>query len=789
MRRRFRTWLAWLLPAVFLLAAAPATAAPHLALVVGNAAYPARPLATASADAGLVAQALAQAGFDVTAAMDLDGKQLRAAFRGFAEQVRAAGPEATIFVYLSGYGVQYDGDNYVVPIDATLAHDDDVPLQAANLEDFARALAAAPATARILVYDLAHANPFAAGDEMPLAPGLMLGTPAADTLVAFDAAPGMVAAPDAPPYGAYARALAEALGTPGLAPARMLERVRLRVGTLTNGAQVPWTEGALDPAATLEPGAAPTGGVSAVDQLSTGALSTDVAYAAVIARDNLINYADFLRAVPDGPLAARTRVLLAVRREATMWRAAANSDDPRAVWTYMRRYPRGPHLFDARRRLAALKVQLEPPPRFDPFVFPGLPAPTDAEHALLAHPETALGSFPPIPVPPAALLPKADPAYGDELPPPAPAPPGVLPIAAALPRAGESNPAQIRQTPPDAASPIVTTTSLAPGGAAALTLADKTGTLVTLATIMGRDGTRTILETGPNNALLSRTTTTQVGEAVTTVQTNGAGGILMKISARSEPDGGRSVRVLDGADALLAEWHRDAGGVVVPGEGAKDAVRAPAAAAVPPAPTSPTVAVPPAQVPPTGAPVPASVKPQPVAAKPPAPAPVLAVPAGPAPAAPPAVAAVTPASPPRLSSDSLVPPAPQAPLPPPLRDAAPHMAAPDRAGAAKTTPPVATPPAAAPPDVTPKDVTPTAAPPLPPPRPTAAKASPAHGKSAPAKRTAAKAQPNKPPPAPAKPKLGPAAKAKSSAKPKAATKPKPSPKPKSSPKASPHRKR
>lgn len=595
-------------------------------MVIGNAAYPQRPLRTAAADAGLVAQALAQAGFDVTAAMDLDGKRLRAAFHTFSENARDAGPGATILVYLSGYGVQYDGDNYLVPVDATLAHDDDVPLQAVDLDDYARALAALPAAARILDYDLARTTPFAAGDEMPLAPGLALGTPPAGTLIAFNAAPGMVAPDAAPPYFAYARALAEGLATPGLSPALMLERVRLRVGTLTDGAQVPWTEGALDPGAPLVPGAAPAAAPA------IGPTPAD-AYAAVIARDSLEGYADFLRAVPDGPLAARVRVLLAVRREATMWRAAATAE-PRALWTYLRRYPRGPHRFDARRRLAALRAQLEPPPRFDPFVFPDLPAPTDAELALLEQPGEALASLAPIPAPPATLLPDAGLAYAEALPPPAPAPAGILPIAAPLPQAGDAGAGRITQTPPGSMGAIVTRTTVAPGGGAELTLSGTGGTLVTLATIMARDGTRTIIETGPKNAVLSRTTTTQVGDAVTTVQADGSGRILTKLTARGEADGSRVVRVVDGADALVAEWRRDAGGIVVARETAKPVeARAPvpAPAAIPAAPTSPTVAVAADKAPPSSAPAPAFAPPRPVAAPVPSAASAQKAPPAPAP--------------------------------------------------------------------------------------------------------------------------------------------------------------
>ena len=101
---------------------------PRIALVIGEAAYPDYPLATAANDAGLIAQMLQQAGFDVVGARDLDEKSLRQALRDFIDKSNAAGPDGVDFVYLSGRALQYSGDNYFVPIDAKIARDVDAPM-------------------------------------------------------------------------------------------------------------------------------------------------------------------------------------------------------------------------------------------------------------------------------------------------------------------------------------------------------------------------------------------------------------------------------------------------------------------------------------------------------------------------------------------------------------------------------------------------------------------------------------------------------------------------------------
>ena len=63
----------------------------RIALVVGNAAYAKAPLATAANDAGLIAQTLQAAGFDVIGARDLDGDTLRKSFRDFMQKAQASG--------------------------------------------------------------------------------------------------------------------------------------------------------------------------------------------------------------------------------------------------------------------------------------------------------------------------------------------------------------------------------------------------------------------------------------------------------------------------------------------------------------------------------------------------------------------------------------------------------------------------------------------------------------------------------------------------------------------------
>src|ERR1700680_5247101 len=94
--------------------------AKRIALVVGQVAYDKSPLATAANDAGLIAQTLQAAGFDVVGARDLDGDALRGSFRDFIQKAQASGPGTVAMGYLSGYGMQIAGENYFISVNSTV---------------------------------------------------------------------------------------------------------------------------------------------------------------------------------------------------------------------------------------------------------------------------------------------------------------------------------------------------------------------------------------------------------------------------------------------------------------------------------------------------------------------------------------------------------------------------------------------------------------------------------------------------------------------------------------------
>src|ERR1700753_648046 len=114
-----------LLAAAVLLLCQPAWAGKRVALVIGNAAYPKAPmLPNPGNDGAVITATLKDAGFDVVDSRhDLSAVEMRRALRDFSDRARDAD---IALIYYAGHGLEVDGNNYLIPVDAKLERDADV---------------------------------------------------------------------------------------------------------------------------------------------------------------------------------------------------------------------------------------------------------------------------------------------------------------------------------------------------------------------------------------------------------------------------------------------------------------------------------------------------------------------------------------------------------------------------------------------------------------------------------------------------------------------------------------
>ena len=230
-----------------LMAASPALAAQRAALVIGNAAYAHVPaLANPLNDAADVGAALARLGFAVTRLDNTGHAQLR---QGLLDFQRAASASEVAVVFYAGHGIEVDGRNFLVPVDARLASDQDVEFEAIPLALVSRAVSRASGL-RLVVLDACRENPFAvsmqrAGATRSIGRGLARVEPSGETLVAYAAKEGTVAADGEGRNSPYSAALLRHLEEPGLEVGLMFRRVRDAVLRSTGGRQEPFVYGSL----------------------------------------------------------------------------------------------------------------------------------------------------------------------------------------------------------------------------------------------------------------------------------------------------------------------------------------------------------------------------------------------------------------------------------------------------------------------------------------------------------------------------------------------------------------
>jgi uncharacterized caspase-like protein len=291
----------------------------RFALVIGNDQYRTATLATPANDAGLIADALGAAGFMVTGARNLDQAALRESVREFIDQVAAAGPNTVAIVYLAGFGLQFEGESYFVPVDADIERDVDVLLQAIRISDLTQPLAALAGHVKIVVLDAARQNPFARRPAIGERP--RTGRSTARRRARVYAAPGTVPPDEQGPYGAFATAVTEMIGSGGLLLDDMFARVRLRVSTQTQGAEVPWHASRIDgPFFLTERSADAPPPVSALpiaeirNRPFRDYAGPDDAYAAAVALDTIEGYRGFLAVYPHSPASPSTGAIKSFSR-------------------------------------------------------------------------------------------------------------------------------------------------------------------------------------------------------------------------------------------------------------------------------------------------------------------------------------------------------------------------------------------------------------------------------------------------------------------------------------------
>jgi uncharacterized caspase-like protein len=219
------------------------TVGKRVALVIGNANYPKRPLRNPVKDARAMVTSLGGLGYEVMSLENADLGVMLDAMKNFWLQSRDA--DARV-VFYAGHGVVHDGRNYLLPVNAEIKNAADVSSQAADMNaNILDKLAEADRGVSIVIVDACRTSSLSSAAARAMPTGLDPVVAPRGTLVAFSTAPGAPALDGRSGNSPYSRHLIEQLKMPGQSIERMFKRVREAVMVETANQQVPWESNSL----------------------------------------------------------------------------------------------------------------------------------------------------------------------------------------------------------------------------------------------------------------------------------------------------------------------------------------------------------------------------------------------------------------------------------------------------------------------------------------------------------------------------------------------------------------
>ncbi|MBF0472121.1 MAG: SUMF1/EgtB/PvdO family nonheme iron enzyme [Nitrospirae bacterium] len=209
----------------------------RVALVMGNSTYKnIKPLKNPVNDAQAMARVLENLHFKVISGYNLTQKDMKKLISEFGDAIRDGG--VGLF-YFAGHGIQINGENYLIPIDADVHSEKDVDPEAVNANVVLNNMAYAKNRLNIVILDACRDNPFR-GFRSAGGGGLAQMKAPEGTFIAYATSPGSVASDGDGKNGLYTQELIKNMEKPGLQIEQMFKGVRQSVEQISAKKQTPW---------------------------------------------------------------------------------------------------------------------------------------------------------------------------------------------------------------------------------------------------------------------------------------------------------------------------------------------------------------------------------------------------------------------------------------------------------------------------------------------------------------------------------------------------------------------
>jgi tetratricopeptide (TPR) repeat protein len=213
------------------------------ALVVGNANYPKEigVLKNPVNDAKDIAAELLKCNFEVDLLIDASHRQLEIAANNLFKKLSEGPKGQTVgLFFFAGHGLQFEGTNYLVPVDASITTPTDVVYACYPADKILGKMEFANARMNIVILDACRNNPFPSTTRSGGGQGLAQVRAAKGAYVAFATAPGSVASDGSGRNGLYTQELLKAMRVPNITIEQMFKQVRQNVSEQSGGKQSTW---------------------------------------------------------------------------------------------------------------------------------------------------------------------------------------------------------------------------------------------------------------------------------------------------------------------------------------------------------------------------------------------------------------------------------------------------------------------------------------------------------------------------------------------------------------------
>ncbi len=192
----------------------------RVALVIGNSSYRATPLDNPTNDSRIMAAALRRLGFEVEEVTNLGYSEMTKCIENFGNKLMGGG--IGLFYY-AGHGMQVNGVNYLIPVDAQIEYENEVRLKAVDVGMVLARMEQARSEVNIVILDACRDNPFIRSFRTTRL-GLASMEVPNDTLVAYATAPGRTADDGDGRNSIYTAELVRLLEIPGITLDQIFDR-------------------------------------------------------------------------------------------------------------------------------------------------------------------------------------------------------------------------------------------------------------------------------------------------------------------------------------------------------------------------------------------------------------------------------------------------------------------------------------------------------------------------------------------------------------------------------------